>query len=354
MMNWQNNLTAQLDITYPIVQAPMLGVSTPAMAAAVSNEGGLGSLAVGGLPPQKTLDLIRQTKSLTSRPFAVNLFAHTLPAYTEEAVAPMRRFLLQLAQQRGYALTEADLSGFQFHTYHEQLPVLLQEGIRIVSFTFGVLDRNSIRLLKEQNGILIGTATCLEEARILEEQGIDIIVAQGIEAGGHRGSFLEKEPLSQVGLFSLVPQLVKHIPLPIIAAGGIYNPQTIKAALDLGASGVQVGTAFITSEESLAIPAYRQRLATAKDTDTVLTRAFSGRWARGLSNELMQAISASGLPIPPYPVQNSFIGPIRKAAQQANDSGFTTLWAGQSAGAGTETASARDIFRSLVAGSEKV
>ncbi len=346
-MNWKNKLTDSLKIDYPVIQAPMLGVSTPAMAAAVSNEGGLGSLPVGGLSPELTRQLIRKTKTLTNKPFAVNLFAHHVPAYTDKEVEPMRQFLLQLANKRGFKVEAADLANFNLYTYEDQIEILVEEGISVVSFTFGCLDVKSIQALKDKGTLLIGTATCVEEALFLQEQHIDMIVVQGIEAGGHRGTFIDTIPLPQIGLFSLLPQIKKAVQVPCIAAGGINSPQTMKAAFSLGASAVQMGTAFIGTDESEAMPSYKRRLATAKDTDTTLTRAFSGRWARGIRNEMMNEIERSGIPIPPYPLQGSLTAKLRSLAQQANDSEYTSLWAGQS-GVIKDTKQARDVLINLV------
>lgn len=346
-MTWKNVITERLKVKYPVIQAPMLGVSTPEMAAAVSNEGGLGSLAVGGLSPDATRQLIRTTKSLTSNPFAVNLFAHPIPAYTDDELEPMRKLLIELANKRGYTLETADLTNFTLYNHLDQVDVLLEEAVRIVSFTFGCLDTNSISRLKKAGCILIGTATCVEEARYLETQQIDMITVQGLEAGGHRGTFMDDIPLPQVGLFSLLPQVVKAVSIPCIAAGAINSAQTIKAAFELGAMAVQIGTAFIGTEESQAIASYKERLAVSTDTDTALTRAFSGRWARGMRNEVMNEIERSGIPLPPYPLQNSLTTKLRKLAQQAGDSDYTTLWAGQSA-AGTPMKPAREVFINLV------
>ena len=346
-MTWKNILTETLKVNYPIIQAPMLGVSSPEMAAVVSNQGGLGSLPVGGLAPDVTQQLIRQTKSLTAKPFAVNLFAHDVPDYTEDAIEPMRQLLIRLATKRGYTLDKADLSNFRFYTYHDQIDILIQEAVPVVSFTFGCLDSKSIQLLKDNGCTLMGTATCMEEALFLQQQHIDIVTVQGLEAGGHRGTFLNNIPLPQIGLFSLLPQITRSVQVPCIAAGGIYNEQTIRAAFELGAVGVQIGTAFIGTAESLAIPSYKARLTEAKDTDTVLTKAFSGRWARGIRNEVISAIEQSGISIPPYPVQNSLMAKIRKLAQQNNDHEYTTLWAGQSA-ATTELTTTKNVFVNLV------
>lgn len=349
----KNNIAGTLRIRYPIIQSPMLGVSTPEMAAVVSNEGGLGSLPVGGLSPDATRQLIRKTKSLTDRPFAVNLFAHTVPGYDDGELEQMRSVLLTLARKRGYPLQEKDLTGFTFHTYHDQVDILIEESISITSFTFGCLDEAIVKRLRQNGSTLIGTATCVEEAVILQQQGIDMISVQGIEAGGHRGTFIDTLPPPQVGLFALLPQVKQAVQLPLIAAGAINDAQTIQAALNLGADAVQVGTAFIGADESIAIPAYKQKLAGAKENDTVLTRAFSGRWARGIQNEMMKEIETAGIPIPPYPYQNSLTTPLRKLAQQNDDGDYTNLWAGQSAPK-TMCRTTKDVFRELVRAYESI
>lgn len=186
---YTQTLCEALQITYPVIQAPMLGVSTPEMTAAASNAGGLGSLPVGGLSPDAIATLLHNTRALTARPFGVNLFVHNIPEVDMASLEPMQQLILRLAAERGYELTEADLQIPRLYTYKDQLEVLIREGVRLVSFTFGCPDDESIRLLKNHKVLLIGTATSLEEAVYLQEKGIDMVVAQGIEAGGHRGHF---------------------------------------------------------------------------------------------------------------------------------------------------------------------
>lgn len=353
-MKWENELTRTLKIKYPIVQAPMLGVTTPEMVAAISNHGGLGSLPVGGLAAVKTTELIQKTKALTTSPFAVNLFANPLPKNPDKIKFELMQDLLeQICRDNELSFERQSFDSLQFHSYTEQIDCLLSENIPVVSFTFGTLDPESISAFKEQGVILIGTATCLKEAKILDQIGIDIITAQGIEAGGHRGTFLEGEPLSTIGLMSLIPQLVERISKPILAAGGINDGKTIKAALTLGAQGVQPGTAFIASDESGAIPAYKKYLQDAIDSDSVLTRSFSGRWARGLKNKFITAIEKSGLLIPEYPIQVSLTSKIRTAAQQQNNKEFTALWAGQSAFK-SEMKPIVEIFNKLITETEGI
>jgi nitronate monooxygenase len=193
----------------------------------------------------------------------------------------------------------------------------------------------------------------VEEALILQRQNIDMISVQGIEAGGHRGTFIGDIPLPQIGLFSLLPQIKNAVQIPCIAAGGINSAQTMRAAFELGADAVQIGTAFIGTQESVAIPSYKTRLKTSKDTGSLLTRAFSGRWARGLQNEMMREIEQANLPVPPYPYQNSLTAKFRKLAQQANDSDYTNLWAGQAVSK-TGWPGAKDVVRDLIEQYEKL
>lgn len=336
-----------LRTTFPVIQGPMLGVTTPEMAAAVSNAGGLGSLPVGGLSPEVTGELIRRTKALTKKPFAVNLFAHAVPEKPDERqLLDMQEFLRGYASQHALPFAERRPDEFRFYSYREQVPVLLEEAVRIVSFTFGAPAPDIVRSLK--GAVLLGTATSVGEAMALEKAGVDVIVAQGFEAGGHRGSFQEGE-LPQVGLFALLPQTVDAVKLPVIAAGGIFDGRTIRAAFTLGAAGVQVGTLFIPADESAASEGYKQAVLSAKDTDTKLTRALSGRWARGIRNRLMVDIEAAGVAIPEYTVQNSLTSGIRAHGQKNGKPEYVSLWAGQAAGRAVKD-SAAAIFNRLIEG----
>jgi nitronate monooxygenase len=352
-MEWNHALTGILKVAYPIIQAPMLGVTTPEMAASISNSGGLGSLPVGGLSPEKTLALIRRTKALTHKPFAVNLFAHTIPPIDRQKASAMQDFLEKLCTDNRLKYEKQAIESLRFYSYKKQIDTLLNENIPVVSFTFGVLDDASIKAFKEKGVVLIGTATCVKEALILKQKGIEIICAQGIEAGGHRGTFLEEEPLPQVSAMALVQQIISHVDKPVIWAGGINDGKTIRAALAMGAAGVQPGTVFLRCPESAAIPAYKEALKNASDTDSILTRAFSGRWARGLKNKMSEAIENSGLQVPPYPIQNSLTALLRAEAQKNNNPDFTNLWAGQSAFKAAAKPCA-EIFMEMVRQAEEI
>jgi nitronate monooxygenase len=346
-MNWDQDITASLSIKYPIIQAPMLGITTPEMVSAIADEGGLGSLPVGGLSPETSLQLIRKVKAKTTAPFAVNLFTHDIPAIDLNDADIMQDLLEDLSEKYYLGYERQDVATFKFHSYKEQVELLIGEKIPVVSFTFGIPDETSIAQLKATGVLLIGTATSVKEAVLLEQQGIDMITAQGIEAGGHRGTFLEDGPLPQVGTLPLVAQICKAVKIPVIAAGGIYDGSTIKAAAALGAAGVQIGSAFLASDESLAIPAFKQALQHISETDTVLTRSFSGRWARGIRNKFMEAVEEAGIRIPVYPVQNSLTTSLRANAQKKDNINFTNLWAGQSAAKAKQEPAAA-IFRNLL------
>ncbi|WP_116788375.1 NAD(P)H-dependent flavin oxidoreductase [Flavobacterium psychrotrophum] len=352
-MEWQNKLTQLLGVTYPVIQAPMLGVTSPAMVAAISNAGGLGSLPVGGFSPEKTRQLIQEVKSLTDKPYSVNLFAHDVPDIDSVQAEAMRSYLNTLIDKNGLHAEVPDLESLKFYTYKEQIAILTEENVPIVSFTFGIPDDGSLTKMKQHGIILIGTATCTEEAILLAEKNVDAIVLQGIEAGGHRGSFIPGD-VPQVGLMALVPMARKAVNIPLIASGSINSGETVKAAFALGALAVQIGTAFISANESLAIPAYKQALATAKDTDTILTRAFSGRWARGIKNDFIDKVESTGLDIPPYPIQNSLTGTLRAEAQKKDNGQLTNLWSGQAAALSADKLPSADIFNKIISETESL
>ncbi|HEY9257115.1 nitronate monooxygenase family protein [Chitinophaga sp.] len=346
-MEWKNELTRKLGITYPLIQAPMLGITTPAMVAAVSNSGGLGSLPVGGLPPEKVTALIREVKGLTQQPFAVNLFTYEPASWHDRKVFDdMQEFLQFLCGANGLAAPPVNFDEVPFYSWRSQLPALIAAGVKYVSFTFGMPDAEGFALLKEHKIWLMGTATSVEEAVALKAAGADAIIAQGIEAGGHRGSFLPGE-LPKIGTLALVPSVIDRVRIPVIAAGGIMDGRGVAAAKMLGAAAVQTGSIYLRANESAATPAHKAALAGITDTDTLLTRAFSGRWARGVRNTLITEVEASGLPISGYPYQDALTQPIRKVARELDNPAFINMWAGQAAGKARAWSTA-DIFAELV------
>jgi len=349
---WPRILAKQLGIAYPIVQAPMAGGSTrPELVVAVSEAGALGSLAGGALAPEALATAIREVRRLTRRPFAVNLFvpdAAPPPSEAEVAAAvaaldPIRREL-GLGARPGPA-PPPDFAG--------QLAVAREEKVGVLSFTFGELPPAEVRALQAAGTRVIGTATTAEEARRLEATGVDAVVAQGSEAGGHRGTFAGPPERALVGTMALVPQIVDAVRIPVVAAGGIMDGRGIVAAFALGASAVQMGTAFLACAESGAHPLHKEAVLRRRGEDaTTLTRSFTGRLARGFANRFMVEIERAGA-ILPYPHQNQLTQDLRQAAAQQERPEFLSLWAGQGAPLAVEKG-ARELVEDLVAEAERV
>lgn len=330
-MNWQNNISQVLDIKYPIIQAPMFGVSTPEMVAAASNANCLGSLALGDMNSDDCYKLIRQTKQLTGKSFAVNIFVHQIPELTDELrinYDKTKNFLQELSKKNHLEVEFPNLEDIKLNSYHEQIDAIIAENCKVVSFTFGNLDSESIEKLKNNGTILIGTCTSLNEAVILENSGIDIICVQGIEAGGHRGSF-NNYNIPQIGGLSLLSQVYDAVKIPIVYAGGIYNHRTLLAAKTLGAQGFQVGTMLMGSQESALQDFEKQRLNELKEEDIILTKSFSGRYARGIKNKFIESVENTEF-ILPYPYQNKLTNALRTAAKADKNSEFVSIWTGQS------------------------
>jgi nitronate monooxygenase len=329
VMTSENVLTKKLHIDHPFVQAPMLGVTTPEMVASISNAGALGSLPIGGLPPDKALALIQKTKSLTRKPFAVNLFTNNIPSsINKDTWKAMQAFIEQFSERYELPYHTQTMEGVQFFSYEEQVEILIKENIPVVSFTFGILNDDVINAFHKKGMQLIGTATSVEEAKLLSDKGIDMIVVQGIEAGGHRGTFLH-EHLPQTGLMALLPKVVDAVDEPVLAAGAIANGSAIKAAIMLGAKGVQVGTAFITCNESAANTTYKENIWRLSDTGTVLTRSYTGKWLRCIKNEFTEMVDASGLAINEYPVQSALTAFLRTLHENKDAVKFLPMLTGQ-------------------------
>jgi nitronate monooxygenase len=317
----------------PLVQGPMAGgPTTPALVAAVSNAGGLGFLAGAALAPEKIASEVAAIRALTDKPFGANLFVLD-PANPDDAT--VRRALDAidpLSAQLG--LPPGEPLAHYAPSFRAQLDMLIELRVPVVSFTFGLLPKADVARLHAAGSYVIGTATHVAEGLAWRDAGADAIVAQGAEAGGHRGTFIGDAPHALVGTVALVPQLVDAVGasgLAVLAAGGIMDGRGIAAALALGAQGVQMGTAFLGCAES-AIPAdWKARLRASSDTDTSVTRAITGRHARGIRNPLMQQLETRPEAIAPYPVQNALTQPLRQRAARANDGDFLSLWSGQGA-----------------------
>lgn len=330
---WEDGLTRLLGVQYPIIQAPMAGgVTTSQLVAAVSNAGGLGMIRAGYMTPSQLREQIQELKSLTDKPFGVNLFVPNPYNADQERIAKAKNFLQPILQELHVAKVEPKLPSFEqdVKTFYEHIDVIIEEKVSICSFTFGLPDSKILRKLKENSVIVIGTAGTVAEAILNEKAGVDAVVIQGAEAGGHRGSFLGEDKQSVIGLISLIPQTADQIKIPIIAAGGIMDGRGLMAAKCLGAQAVQMGTAFLVCEESGAHQLHKEAIIGAKEDQTVLTKTFSGKLARGLKNRFTEKMSNREDEVPDYPLQNELTKTIRKASAEKGTSEYMSLWAGQS------------------------
>ena len=332
--SWTNNrLTSRLGLRYPIIQGPLGGLSSQRLTAAVSTYGGLGSFGAHGLKPQAIRDVIREIKSLTTNPFAMNLWVSMedegAATSTEEA---FHRSLAPLAEHiEGVGGGKPSYRPYEPIRFEDQAQVLLDEGISAFSFIYGIPSNSILDEFRRKGVALIGTATTVDEAIALEQAGVDVIAASGFEAGGHRGSFLQPSEDSLTGTIALVPQVVDAVKLPVVAAGGIVDARGILAAFALGAEGVQMGTAFLACEESGASALHRNALLSGQATQTALTRGFTGRLARGIKNRLLDDLNQKDVEILPYPLQRALVRHLSIPAEKAGRPELLPLWAGQSA-----------------------
>lgn len=312
----------------PLVQAPMLGASPAAMVAAVSNAGALGSLGGAGLAPERLAAEIETIRAATPRAFAVNLFVLD-EARPDEAT--VRRALAAIDPLRArFGLAPGAPLARYAPDAEAQLEVLIAARVPIASFTFGVLSAAQVQRLHAAGCYVIGTATHVAECIAWRDAGADAICAQGAEAAGHRGTFIGRAEDALVGTMALVPQLVDATGLPVLAAGGIMDGRGIAAAIALGAQAAQLGTAFLACAESGISQPWREQLASAGDTATVVTDAISGRHARGIRrNAMISTLSAQAETIAPYPVQNALTQELRQAAGRAGDADYLSLWSSQ-------------------------
>ncbi|MBB6332752.1 nitronate monooxygenase [Chryseobacterium sediminis] len=347
-MFWPDTISKKLGIQYPVIQAPMFGVSTVQMAAAAAKADCLGSLALADLSADQSVEIIREMKKMTDKPFAANIFVHHIPEVTDalkEKFVKTKQFLEHLAKENNIEAEFPELEMISIKGYHEQVDAIIQENCKILSFTFGNLDDQSIQKLKESGVTLIGTCTSVNEALQLEKSDIDIICVQGIEAGGHRGSF-EAEHIPQIGGLSLLSQVYDHVNVPLIYAGGIYGARTLQAVKDLGAKGFQVGNLLLASQESALQPFEKERLKKVREEEIVLTKSFSGRYARGVRNQFIETVENSEY-ILPYPYQNKLTNALRKAAKSLQNPDFVGIWVGQSIHPYSEL-STEEILKNLI------
>ena len=321
-------LFRRLGIEHPILLSPMAGAGgTPELAAAVSEAGGLGAWGGAYAKPEEIAATIRQMRRLTRRPFNINLFAG---GYAHDhAIDPQPMLDLMGEAHAALGLPPPALPPLPRDPFNEQLQAVLEERPPVFSFTFGLPSAAQISALKAHDIIVVGTATTVEEAVRLEQAGVDAIAAQGAEAGAHRGTFAGPFESAMIPLATLLRAICASITLPVIACGGLMDGRDIVAALKLGAAAVQLGTAFLPCPESGAPAAYKQALLNAKADTTVITRAFSGRPARGLTNRFIAMASGREEIILPFRQQNDLTRPMRNAAGQKGVADYISLWAGQ-------------------------
>jgi nitronate monooxygenase len=349
---WANTrVSARLGMKYPIIQGPLGGLSAHRLTAAVSNYGGLGSYGAVGLAPSAIKEVIAELRSMTDKPFAVNLWVSVedegAKASDKAAFDRSLALLAPLIRSLGGELpTHSPPSSMKFE---EQARVLIDANVPAFSFIFGIPPKEMLDECRARGIVLIGTATTPDEAAALQEADVDLIVASGSEAGGHRGSFLRPAEESLTGTFSLVPQVVDRVSLPVVAAGGIADARGILAALALGAQGVQIGTAFLACEESGASPRHREALLSGDAGKTALTRGFTGRLARAIQNELLKKVNDPNIEILPYPLQRYLMRSVSGPAEKAGRKEWIPMWAGQSANLIRHT-TATQLLDNLVAG----
>lgn len=332
---------------HPIIQGPMAGgCNTPALVAAVSNAGGLGSLAGSLLSPEKLRHHISDIRSLTNKPFLVNLFVQRPPHPSKEEVERAVELLKPIWTSLGWP--DLALPFRWCEDFSAQFDTLIALRPAVASFTFDILSPMQVRRLQDVGIVVIGTATRVDEAQAWEAAGANAVIASGIEAGGHRGTFIGDQRDATLGAVELLRGVVAAVRIPVISAGNIMTGADIQERLDLGATAVQMGTAFLVTDESGIHPAYKHRLQHAGNARTRLTRAFSGRYARGLENRFMQVMEAVEDKVPPYPVQNALTGPIRFEAAKRGDSELMSLWCGTGVGRARRMSAAR-LMETLVA-----
>ncbi|NBA97519.1 nitronate monooxygenase family protein [Pseudomonas sp. R5(2019)] len=348
-----DNLLSSIGVRYPIVQAPMAGTATPALAAAVSNAGGLGSISIAAANIDAARQMIRALRAGTDKPFNVNVFCH-VPSQPNSAVeqawlAHLAPWFAEFGAQPPAALHDIYTS---FSASEQQLQLLLEERPAVVSFHLGLPPQAFIDSLKAAGIVLFASATCLSEAQAVQAAGIDVVVAQGIEAGGHRGIFDPKAEDEQLPTLALVDLLVRQLRIPVIAAGGLMDGADVDIALGRGALAAQLGTAFVLCPESSANAAYRQMLGSERAQLTQLTDVISGRPARGMVNRFMREVGAPGHPpVPGFGIAYNAGKQLSEAASKAGSSEFSPFWAGQQA-ARARALPAAELMAALVSESQ--
>jgi nitronate monooxygenase len=331
---WNNTrISSSLGIEYPIIQGPLGGLSTQRLTATVSNFGGLGSFGAVGLSPSAIKDVIAETRDLTAKPFAINLWVSIEDegARTSGSEAFARSLAPLVGHIQALGGTPPAYKPYVSIKFEDQVRVVLDAKVPAFSFIYGIPPKEILDECRTQGILTIGAATTPDEAIVLEQAGVDVIAASGFEAGGHRGSFLRPAEESLTGTFSLVPQVADAVSVPVVAAGGITDARGVVAAFALGAEGVQIGTAFLACEESGASALHRNAILSGNARRTGLTRGFTGRLARGIHNQMLEELQRPGVEILPYPLQRNLVRNLSTLAEKAAQPQLLPLWAGQSA-----------------------
>jgi len=342
------DLQTLLGIELPLIQAPMAGVQAGAMAIAVSNAGGLGSLPAAMLTTDALRAELALIRAQTTRPFNVNFFCHAPPQPSAGREARWRAALAPYHAEYGIDPANIAAGPGRAPFSHEVADVLAEFAPPVVSFHFGLPAPDLLARVRGWGAKVLASATTVDEARWLAARGVDAIIAQGLEAGGHRGVFLTDDLTTQLGLFALLPQLVHAVDVPVIAAGGIADAQGVAAALALGAAGVQVGTAYLLCPEATTSAVHRAALKSAAAHHTALTNLFTGRPARGIVNRVMRELGAISDAPPEFPLATSAIVPLRAKAEAQGRGDFSPLWSGQNA-SGCKEVPAAQLTRELCA-----
>lgn len=333
MQAWPDRrLLDLLALEIPIIQAPMAGSDSVALARSVSSTGALGSLACALLSPDEVRDAVRALRQGMARGFNLNFFCHEMKAPDIATQQRWKRFLRPHYEHLGLDVESVAETRLRLPFDEEMCGVVEEVRPEVVSFHFGLPNPRLVERLQRQGIKILSSATSVREAKWLVARGCDAIIAQGFEAGGHRGMFLETTVASQLGLFALLPQVRDAVSVPVIAAGGIADARGIVAALALGASGVQLGTAYLFCPEAKVSPLYRQALERAADNGTAVTNLFSGRPARGILNRYLQESGPMSDAVPAFPYAATLVAPLRAASERAGSLDYMQLWAGQAAG----------------------
>ncbi|MCE0759266.1 nitronate monooxygenase [Marinobacter sp. G11] len=326
-----NALTALFNVEKPIIQAPMAGVQDYRLAAAVSNAGGLGSLPCAMLGAEALREELKALNEATQQPYNLNFFAHTPPEPNEQQEANWQQALAPYYKEFGIDPASITAGPGRMPFNEESAAIVEEFRPAVVSFHFGLPKPELLERVKKAGAKVLSTATTVDEALWLEQHGADAIIAQGLEAGGHRGIFLNTDMTTQMGTFALLPQIVAAVKIPVIAAGGIATAAGVRAALDLGAVAAQIGTAFMLCPEATTKPLHREALKSPAARHTAITNLFSGGPARGIVNRVMRELGPVCDQAPAFPLATNAIAPLRAAGEAAGTGDFSPLWSGQNA-----------------------